>query len=265
MIKLIASDMDGTLLNDRKELPSGFHEAIRTLKAQGTLFAVASGRQYASLRRDFEEYVSDILFIAENGALVMREDQRLLVDPMDAEYLPSIIRVARTIQGVYPVICRPDCALVEKDASPSFIEDVKRYYPSWKVVDRLEDWCALDDVCKIAFYDEGDAKTHEFPLLQEALSERLCVVLSGQQWVDIMKPGVHKGKAMEGLQRMLGVRPEECMAFGDYLNDYELLESVGESYAMENALDALKGIAKYIAPSNNDEGVMKVLRERFAL
>ena len=80
-----------------------------------------------------------------------------------------------------------------------------------------------------------------------------------------MKPGVNKGEALRGVQRMLGIRPEECMAFGDYLNDCELLDAVGESYAMENAHPALKRIAKYIAPSNDEDGVMRVLRERFDL
>ena len=80
-----------------------------------------------------------------------------------------------------------------------------------------------------------------------------------------MKPGVHKGAAMRGLQSLLGIRPEECMAFGDYLNDCELLEAVGESYAMENAHPTLKRLARHIAPSNDEDGVMRVLRERFGV
>ena len=117
----------------------------------------------------------------------------------------------------------------------------------------------------MAFYDDGDAQTHELPVLQEKLSSRLEVILSGPHWVDIMKPGVSKGKAMRRLQEMLGIKPEECMAFGDYLNDYELLESVGESYAMANSHPKLLAMAKYIAPSNDDNGVMRVIYERFSL
>ena len=70
---------------------------------------------------------------------------------------------------------------------------------------------------------------------------------------------------MKTLQRLLGIRPEECMAFGDYFNDVELLESVGESYAMGNALDEVKAVAKYIAPTNDENGVMRVIKERFSL
>lgn len=265
MIKLIACDMDGTLLDSKKRLPQGLLPALRALKAQGTLFAVASGRQYAALRRDLEALVPEILFICENGALVMRNDEQLLIDPLPAEELPGVVRVARSLDRVYPVICRAWRGLIESSAAPDFIAETHRYYPSSEVVPDLMARCDVTDVCKVAFYDEGDAQTHELPVLQRELGSRLSVILSGEHWVDVMKPGVNKGAAMRGLQKMLGIRPEECMAFGDYLNDCELLESVGESYAMENAHPALKAMARHIAPSNDEDGVMRVLRERFPL
>ena len=74
MIKLIACDMDGTLLDSAKRLPAELPEVIAKLKEKGVLFCVASGRQYASLRRDFDAYADDMLFICENGALVMLDN-----------------------------------------------------------------------------------------------------------------------------------------------------------------------------------------------
>lgn len=265
MIKLIACDMDGTLLDSQKRLPDGLLPALERLRAQGTLFAVASGRQYAALRRDLEALVPHILFICENGALVMQNDWRLHIDPIDAGELPGIVRAGRGLAGVYPVVCRADEGLIEQTAAPEFREETLRYYPSQRVVPDLMACTDSQDVCKVAFYDEGDAQTHEWPILRERLGERLSVILSGEHWVDVMRPGVNKGTAMRALQRQLGIRPQECMAFGDYLNDCELLESVGESYAMENAHETLKAMARHIAPSNDENGVMRVLRERFAL
>lgn len=265
MIKLIACDMDGTLLDSQKRLPEGLLPALKILRARGTAFAVASGRQYAALRRDLEPLVPEILFICENGALVMRHDEQMLIDPLDVRDLPAIVSVSRTLRGVYPVVCRAGVALVEESASPAFIAETRRYYPSAAVVSDLLECCGAADACKVAFYDEGDAQTHELPALNRALGDRLSVILSGEHWVDVMKPGVHKGAAMRALQKKLGILPEECMAFGDYLNDCELLESVGESYAMENAHPRLKQIARHIAPSNDEDGVMRVIRERFSL
>lgn len=265
MIKLIACDMDGTLLDSAKRLPAELPEVIAKLKEKGVLFCVASGRQYASLRRDFDAYADDMLFICENGALVMQRDKRVLIDPVDASFITRIVTATRALSGVYPVVCRADVALIEKTASPEFIRNTKMYYPSVEVVDDLTALGQLGDVCKVAFYDEGDAQAHELPELKKHLEGPLAVILSGEHWVDVMKPGVNKGCAMRGIQQKLGISPEECMAFGDYLNDCELLQAVGESYAMENAHPALKKLARYIAPGNDDNGVMRVVRERLGL
>ena len=265
MIRLIASDMDGTLLDSKKRLPEGFLGAIQALHEQGVLFAVASGRQYAALRRDLEVLVPYIYFICENGALVMYRDEQVLIDPMDAADLYDTVTACRTLEGVYPVICRAQLGIIESSADPDFITETRRYYPSSQIVEDQRAHCTHEDVCKVAFYDEGDAQTHELPVLSEKLADRLSVILSGPHWVDVMKKGVNKGTAMRRLQQTLGIAPEECMAFGDYLNDYELLESVGESYAMANSHPALLALAKYTAPSNDEDGVMRVIRERFSL
>ena len=262
MIKLIACDMDGTLLDSQKRLPQGFSDVLRRLGQRGVAFAVASGRQYAALRRDMADFADDMFFICENGALVMERDKQVFIDPMPVDTLADAVTAAQGLEGVYPVLCRAGIALVQRGGSDSFYAATKPYYPSLQVVDNLLDFCDSPDVCKVAYYDEGDAQTHELPALRERLGGRLSVILSGQNWVDAMKTGTNKGVAMLGLQRELGILPEECMAFGDYLNDCELLGSVGESYAMANAHPTLKAMARHIAPSNDEDGVLRVIRER---
>ena len=86
-------------------------------------------------------------------------------------------------------------------------------------------------------------------------------MLSGDSWTDILHVGITKGAGIRALQKQLNILPEECMAFGDYMNDYDMLTACDESYAMENAHPDLKKIAKHIAPSNEEEGVMQVLRQ----
>ena len=196
MIKLIACDMDGTLLDSAKRLPAELPDVIAKLKEKGVLFCVASGRQYASLRRDFDAYADDMLFICENGALVMQRDQRVLIDPIDPSFISGIVTAAKSLEGVYPVVCRAGVALIEKTASDEFIRNTRMYYPSVEVVADLTAPGRLPDVCKVAFYDEGDAQTHELPVLQAKLEGPLSITLSGEHWVDVMKPGVNKGCAM---------------------------------------------------------------------
>jgi len=226
MIKLIASDMDGTLLTTDKRLPKDFVQVVRALYEKGISFCIASGRQYASLRRDLHALVPELIFIAENGALIMERDQQLFIDPLDGRDLPAIVRAADGLEQVYPVICRSDAALVDKSASEAFVAELRMYYEQTFVVENLAEKCDdFHDVCKVAFYDAGDAATHELPVLQRRLGDRHSVILSGANWVDVMKPGVNKGRAMRMLQEIKGLSPDECMAFGDYLNDLELLQA----------------------------------------
>lgn len=266
MIKLIASDMDGTLLDSEKRMPAEILPVVRALRKEGVSFVIASGRQYAALKRDLGELADEVIFIAENGALIMEQDCQLFIDPMAAVDIPEIIRATRGLAGIHPVICCAGAAIVEESAPAEFIRNVQMYYDSSRVVpDLLAASENLHDVCKVAFYDEGDAEHHEYPILRDLLAPRHAVILSGYNWVDIMKPGVDKGRAMKILQQQRGLTPDACMAFGDYLNDLEMLSAVTESYAMDNALESIKAVSKYIAPSNDDNGVIRVIKERFNL
>ena len=122
------------------------------------------------------------MFICENGALVMQRDERLLIDPIDPRELCRIVTAAKNLRGVYPVVCRAETALIEKTASPEFVRNTCMYYPSVQVVDDLTEYCNLGDVCKVAFYDEYDAQTHELPELQSKLEPELSIILSGEHW-----------------------------------------------------------------------------------
>lgn len=266
MIKLIATDMDGTLLTTDKRMPKDILPVVRALKEKGIAFAVASGRQYAALRRDLHELVDDVIFIAENGALIMENDRQLHIEALPAHLVPDILAAVKGLSGVYAVVCCADGALVDASADPDFVREMAMYYNNAQVVPDLAAFCSgMKNICKIAFCDKGRAAAHVLPVLERELGGGLSVILSGEDWVDIMKPGVHKGSAMAMLQTQRGLAKEDCMAFGDYLNDYELLMSVGESYAMKNALPELKQIAKHIAPGNDEDGVMRVIKERFKI
>ena len=259
MIRLIASDMDGTLLDSRKNMPPRFEDAVRALAARGVRFAVASGRQYECLLRDFEQVRDDILFIAENGALVMDRGRRLLVDPVPAGQLPGVIATVRAMPGAYPILCTAGGAFIA-DREPVFMQNALMYYARCEIVPDLLALCAREDVCKIAVFDPLGAEHCSNPALRSAFPA-LSVILSGEMWSDIMRPGVNKGTAMRAIQRSLHISPEECMAFGDYLNDLELMQTCAHSYAMANAHPLLKAAARFEAPSNDENGVLRVIAD----
>jgi len=263
MIKLIACDMDGTLLTSDKKLPKDLFSVLEQLRERGILFAVASGRQYGSLRRDFEALVPHILFICENGALIMDQDERIFLDPIDTHDLPRIIEVSRTMQGVYPAVCCAGVALMEATAPEHFLTSMQTHYKHTKIVPDLMAACeGVTDACKVCFYSDDAAENTSLPVLHRELGDTLSIIHSDYNWVDVMKPGVNKGAALDALYARLGITKDEAMAFGDYLNDYELLKNVTHSYAMANAHPQLKAIAAHIAPSNDEDGVMRVIKEK---
>ena len=86
------------------------------------------------------------------------------------------------------------------------------------------------------------------------------MVVSGKLWVDIMNIETDKKQGVEALQRVLGVTPAQTAVFGDYLNDLQMLDAGGWSFAMANAHPDLKRAARYIAPANTEHGVLQVVR-----
>ena len=93
------------------------------------------------------------------------------------------------------------------------------------------------------------------------LPDDVYAVVTGPEWIDIMNRSVNKGNALKLIQKRFGISAEECMGFGDLMNDYEMLENCEYSFAMENACDGIKRVARFHTTSNDEDGVMKVLRD----
>ena len=238
-IKLIAADMDGTLLDSAKQLPEGLFPLIRALRRRGIRFAPASGRQYYTLYRQFGEIADELLYISENGAMVCDGAEIVSFEAMPAEEVCRAVELVRTLPGVYTVVSARDGGVYEDGDDPAFLKNMSMYCARHKGVPDLLEFVRHEPVCKVA--------------------------LSGADWVDLMRPGMSKGLAIGALCGRLQITPAECMAFGDYLNDLELLQAVGEPYAMANAHDALKKAAKHICPSNDEDGVCRTIRAVFGI
>lgn len=253
MIKLIVTDMDGTFLNDNHEIDGRFWDIFEEMKERGIMFAVASGRQYFNLLEKFSSIESEILFIAENGTLVMYEGRELFSNCLRDEDVKYALEKLKKIKNIGVVLCGKLTAYVE-DIRPEFISEVEKYYHRYEVVESLED--VNEEIIKIAIYDFYDSETNCAPHFVGD-KERFKVVVSGKHWVDIMHIDSNKGEAIKKVRDIFEFEKEEIAAFGDYLNDYEMMLEVEHSYAMENAHPEIKKISKYLAKSNNDRGVVE--------
>ena len=261
MIHLIAADMDGTLLDSRKRLPKGLFSMIRQLREKDVRFVVASGRQYYNLEAQFEEVADQVTFLSENGTMVFDQGKLVILEEMPAAHFKEIVGAVRKVPGANAVLCGVHSAYIE-GRDPELIQNVGMYYKKYEIVDDLLN--VKDRICKVAVYDLISAEENVWPKLKK-LEDQYAVTLSGDHWVDVMEKGVTKGTALEALEKLFGVSPEETMAFGDYLNDLEMMKSCYYSYAMANAHPLLKAAARFEAPSNDENGVMRVIREKVGL
>lgn len=258
MIKLVATDLDGTLLDEEKRLPAEIFPLIEQLIGRGVLFAAASGRQYANLRALFAPVQDKIVFLCENGALVKYREETLFSDPIDDFRVKSALKTIRSVPRLSPMLCGVDYTYIESRNEP-FYSYALRSYTNCKLVDRLEGVIGREPVCKIAIYDELPAEEHCYRLLPPLL-EGLKVTLSGDDWCDVMTPSADKGGAIRFLRGHFCLKREECLAFGDQMNDYEMLLECGAAYVPANAYPPLKERFPSMA-SNKEGGVVQKLRE----
>ncbi|MDA0150179.1 Cof-type HAD-IIB family hydrolase [Vibrio sp. LaRot3] len=257
-IKFIASDMDGTLLNESSQLDPEFYDIYRQLTDKGIIFAAASGRQYASLQTTFAPIKDEMMFVAENGTLVMHKGQELYSCPLDYPTIVEVIKSVRNIDGAYTVLCGKKSAYIETQ-DPTAIAELSKYYHECQYVDDL--LTVEDEFIKVAICHFDSTEKHVYPTMNEKFGHSHQVVVSAKIWLDIMNAEASKGAAIEHLQKTLGFSHEQTMSFGDYFNDVEMLKASYHSYAVENAHPEVKQYAKFSAPSNNDSGVLKVIKE----
>lgn len=262
MIKLIVSDMDGTLLDSKKRLPGDFFDVLDMLAKRDIMFAVASGRTYSALEYMFpEEYRRRITFICDNGACTVIGDEFVNTVPIGQDIYFKLLDECKRVGGLTPVVCA-EGGVYHQRCDEQFFDEVGVYYKNHKVVDDLADIDGI--IYKLAICDDGAALVHGKVELDAVFGEALNVLVSGANWMDVMANGVSKGTALKALQKKLGVSRDETMAFGDYFNDVDMLMNAEWSFCPENGHDDVKRLCKYIAPDNDHRGVTSCIK-RFAL
>lgn len=259
-IRLIVADMDGTLLDTSHQLPTDFWPVLAELKRRGIQFCPASGRQYYSLLRVFAEGAADLDFIAENGTFIVHQGTTTVSDTLsleDTRRLVGTVRnsvVAGADAGI--VVCGRDSAYIER-TDEAFRVEVSRYYARLQVVDNLDE-VSHDEVLKVAIFDFGHIEENIVAALTTFVGTHL-VSVSGHHWVDVMNPAANKGNAIRHLQASLNISSAQTMAFGDYLNDLQMMGAADYSYAMANGHPDLQAAARFQAPSNDENGVLQTI------
>ena len=273
-VRLVVADMDGTLLDDRKRFPGGLWRMLDQLDARGATFVPASGRQVWTLLDMFPDRPG-MTVIGENGAIVMRDGAEISSSPLDLPTLREAVRLVRAATGPGGVngglvMCGKRSAYVERVDEP-FVAGVVPYYHRTRQVDSQLDVLdaieagELDDaIVKLAVHSLDPVG----PLAEATLARFRSThqyAVSGANWADLQIRGVDKGRAVRALQGALGVTRAQTAVFGDFQNDLSMLAEADLSFAVANADPDVVRAARFVAPSNNEGGVVSVVERLFSL
>ena len=244
MIKLVASDLDRTLLfKGAQSLPEEIFPLIRQLKKMGILFVAASGRQYANMKKMFRPVVDDMAFISENGALAVYNEKVLYQDSFEQELVREIAESIYDKEGSEFTCSTKDFYYIRpktehfRDLMINVVGNVCKEINSFEEI--------TEPCMKLAVYERGGLQDDTIHYWNERFGDKCTVVTSGTAWVDFIPFDTNKAKGVEKYQEILGIRPEECIVFGDEYNDIAMLKSVPYSFAMAHAKDGVKQAAAY--------------------
>lgn len=261
MIKLIASDIDGTLIGEgTHEFPKELGDVIERLKKQEIIFVAASGRQYKSMYRLFKDKAEDVIFVSGNGSYIRCRDYDIREHRIPNDILKRLVKEIRSMEkdGYCFMAESKDTAYVEvdNDGFKDLLVD-GYHYEITPVKDILKE---CDDVLKISLYHKTDIQTAADKMIPQ-WQEELQVLRSGTNWVDFMPEGVDKGSAIASIQEVMGINKEETIVFGDNTNDVGMFGQAKYSYAVENATKEVQKQAAYIADSPEKQGVIRLLQQ----
>lgn len=260
MIRLIASDIDGTLVPDGTDkIDPEIYDVIKGLKEHGIAFAGASGRQFLSMKKLFDPVWKDIYYITDNGSILRDARTIYRKHVIPRALLFELIRDAKKLPGCDIMLCGEEWAYCE-EYSEMFYWMRDSYKYNIQVLGDFETHLT-DDIVKMSIYQKDHAEETVNAWFTPKWRNQFKIASAGTMWMDIVEPDADKGSSLRDLQNQLGISREETMVFGDNLNDIGMLEAAAESYAIGSARDEVKQAARHVAPPLNQNGETQVLKD----
>lgn len=263
-IKLVAVDIDGTFVRSdyTYDIPR-FRYILSRMKEANCNFVVASGNQYYQLRDLFPKCYDELSFVAENGAFVKDRKELVFTANMPKNIVDEVIDVCREYPEIENVLCGVDSAYCQRGTvSQTFFELTNIYYHRLKWVDDFKE--VKDQILKFAPTVPEEKTYFYYDLFYERLKGKIEPTTSGHGSIDLIVPGCHKASGLKRLVERWGISLKQCVAFGDGGNDIEMLQYCKYSYAMKNAPEHVKNAARYVCPTNDEDGVLVILDKLFA-
>ena len=260
MVKLIMTDIDGTLIPDgTMDINPEYFEVIEKLVEKGIIFVVASGRHMSSVKKVFAPVLDKIWVASQNGNVLTYHGKSRIIKSIPQEWGREMWRQFSKLKGVEGVL---DTATemycpFEETSMYKILADEYHFNVTgtggWNQVPE-------EDFSMMTLYHPQSAENICKELVEDKWKGKLEFLTSGKYWVDIVMPEVGKGTALEEICRQLGIAPEETIAFGDNLNDISMIQSAGKGYAVNTAREETKKAADEVIPGYAENGVLEVLK-----
>ncbi|HFU4460312.1 TPA: Cof-type HAD-IIB family hydrolase [Streptococcus suis] len=271
VVRLVATDMDGTFLDGQGSFDKErFSRILDGLEEKQIPFVIASGNGMGRLLQLCQGFEDRLIFVADNGAHVYQNGKTMIRRAIQQEELEAILHF---FKGRWADVClmlsNEENIYMQAGAGQPFegtdlpIEPAQMAAFQSRVtyLDDLSVYPITEPIYRLGLWVPEEQVVQLIEPFNQAFQGQLVAVTSGYGSIDILPQGIHKAWGLEQVLTSLDIEPEQVMAFGDSDNDIEMLELVGYSYAMENATDKVKAVAKYLAPSHLEAGVLQVIEE----
>ena len=263
MYKLIAIDMDGTLLKNDKTITKLTKESLKVAMKLGVKIVLTSGRPIQGLTKYLNELEltgKENYVIGLNGALVCKTSDYSVISSsatLNGKDLKYIYNKVKNLKTYFHAFTNQG-NLINTESEFSLDEE-KRLNLKVKIVDFLKDVKDDDEILKVALEQEKEVLDKITPQIPNELFDEYKVIRSVDFMLEFMKKGCSKATGLEKLAKYLNMGREEIIAIGDAENDIEMIEYAGVGVAMKNAKDEVKKLADFVTKSNEEDGVAYVI------
>ena len=267
-IKLIATDMDGTLLDPKGQLDlPRLEKLLDQLEERGIRFVIATGNEIHRVKQLLGHLTERVVLIVANGARIFEGNQLLQAQTWDDDMVNRALEFfkGRECQDQF-VVTSMNGGFVKEGTVFTQLENfmtpemIELFYQRMNFVEELESHL-FGGVLKMSLVVGEERSDSVLEEINQLFNGSVQAVSSGYGCIDILQAGIHKAWGLQELLKRWDIKAEEIMAFGDSENDVEMLQLAGIAYAMENADDKAKAAATDFAPSNSQAGVYQVLED----
>ena len=261
-IKMIATDVDGTFLNDQRQYNHDrFAAQLARLKTANIRFVVASGNHIGHLHKVFAATPAVQTFVAENGSLIIDQHHTLFETPVPTDVAHAVVDALMTDDTLRPQAFRLSGAhgtYVSRDSKPLDLDAQNYFFNNLVTVDDLRD--VEDTIYKVNGEWPHSSVQHVVDQLNTRFAGQVHATPSGFGSIDIIAPHMNKAVGVTQLAKSWGIDPSEVAAFGDNGNDKEMIAHVGLGVAMRNGAEDVRNVADLVTPTdNNHDGVLDVI------